>query len=182
MIFLPFMGYSPSIITTNTIQIIWVNTSRDWWNDRSDAYRVITDTFDWFDRYADVELYYKESFIDVDEDINALDACKDWNWTPKQLEHPTLLMVAWYPTQRVLTCGKDNVADSTVIHKSIVWGGIRSSELAHTLCHLYGANFHTMNGDILDITPTEDKDRYMYIKAYQQGIISERTKLAIGLN
>lgn len=82
----------------------------------------------------------------------------------------------------MLKCNGDDVGDATVIHESIVRGGITPPELAHTLCHLYGALFHTKSEDILDITPTGDQDRYMYIRAYRQGIISDRTKLAIGLN
>lgn len=182
MIFLPLMGYSPSIITTNTVQIVWVNTSIDTWLDRSYAYETITDTFDWYKRYTGVELHYVESTLYIDEDINALDACKDWSWTPEQIQGPTLYMIAWEPTYRMLKCENDDVGDATLMHRSIVRGGVSPPELVHIISHLYGALFHTQNEDILDITPTGDQDRYTYVKAYNQGIISDRTKLAIGLN
>lgn len=180
MIFLPMIGYTPAM-SAAPIHVVWVDTSRDRWSDKSGAYQVITDTLDWWTARSGISLTYTESAMTTDVDVNATNVCRDWDWTPNQIDGPTLLMVAYEPTLRILQCDGAPAGDATVPMLSIVWGGIRAPELAHTIGHVYGA-LHTTDGDIMDITPIPELHNYVYWYAYADGIVSDRTRLAVGLN
>lgn len=170
MIFLPLIGYTPAIPSHTTVNIVWLSTSADRWNDKSGAHEVIREAFEWWHVQSGIELTLIESDQAVAADVNALDVCHDRIWLPDSQADMTLYFVAWQPTDRVLVCDGVNVADYTLPATGIVWGGIRPAELAHTIGHLYGAQDENTLG-IMRFATME--------QSYQDGLISTETHEAI---
>lgn len=128
----------PRMTGQQQVAIVWVNTSHDTWQAPL-PYDTLRNGFAFWERAVDVQFSTVEYTITVDVDVNALNSCRDWSWTPLTVTQPTLFMVAWEPTYRTILCDGVVVADVSVIGQAIVWGGIRSPELAHTIGHIYAA-------------------------------------------
>ncbi len=169
--------HPPPMQSHQTIHIVWVDTSTDYWLDVSDAREDLIAGMRWWERLVNVEFSMEESWLTTDVDVLALNTCRDRSWLPELTYEPTFYIVAVEPTYRALDCDGVNIGDYDEIGhvRAIVWGYAEGSLLAevtaHTLGHLYGA----LDGPSRDIM---DKDRY--VQAYQDGTVVESTLQAIG--
>lgn len=182
IILLPFvsgMREIPPMYGYQHAHVVWVATPTDYWRDedKDKAREELQKSMDWWSSLVQVEYSFDESDYPTDVDVYALDSCKDREWQPPS-NGLTLFIVAAYPTQRLLLCGKDYVADvGEPWNQRIIIQGFTLPEIdllapifAHSLGHLHGA-LDTNTHDIMD------KDTFWY--CYPQHCVADSTYVAI---
>lgn len=170
------------------IDIVWVNTSREYWagdietgwNDQRESKQTIDAALDWWEQKVNVDFQTYEYTITVDLDILAENVCRNRIPMPP-VNVPTLYMIAYYPTYRMLNCDGTPVGDYGVGQYMLTSGFLvhdspaDQATIAHTLAHAFGAPDGHYDPRTYDIM-----DRDYYIEAYKQGFISDRIITALG--